>query len=149
MVCAGILGIAMWVIISLLPAQPRSNTPSPFRFVGTPGVSTGLVTFQITNEGRDVILYAALPLQVRSNGQWIDLQSVPLSRAATLVSPEKVSTIIVSAPLNNLPWRVPLSWSYGPTRLQLLKWRAENLLHHQRRNAGLENHMAYSPEITP
>jgi hypothetical protein len=144
-VSAGILGVALGLAIALWP--PRHSPPPPFRFVGTLGLSTGFVTFQVTNQERGIVLCGVLPPQVKSNGQWIDVQ-VP-SAQRLILAPRQGSTFIVVAPSNGLPWRVPLAWSYGPTKLQVWKKRAENFLRRQDRGLSIEPHVAYSPEITP
>ncbi len=147
--CSGILGVTLGLAIVFSPERPQAAKPPqppPFRFVKTSGVSTGFVTFQITNEGRALVIYAAFPPQCKSNGQWIDLR--PPSGTATL-NPQKTSTFVTVPPSNSLPWRVPVVWTYGPTKLQLWKRRAENLLWHQNRGVTLEHNVAYSPEITP
>ena len=147
-VSAGILGVALGLAIALLPPRPRHSPPPPFRFVGTPGLSTGFVTFQVTNQERVVVLCGVLPPQVKSNGQWIDVQ-VP-SAQRLLLAPRQGSAFIAVAPSNGLPWRVPVAWSYGPTKLQVWKTGAENFLRRQDRGpVGIETHVAYSPEITP
>ena len=147
-VSAGIVGVALGLAIAFSPPRPRHSLPPPFRFLGTPGSSTGSVTFQVTNQERVAVLCGVLPPQVKSNGQWIDVQ-VP-SAQALFLAPRQSTAFIAVAPSNGLPWRVPVAWSYGPTKLQLLKNRAENFLHRQNKGLGsLETHVAYSPEITP
>jgi hypothetical protein len=146
-VSAGILGVGLGLVIALSPARPPHSPPTPFRFVGTPGLTAGFVTFQVTNEERIVVLCGVLPPQVKSNGQWIGVQ-VPTARTLTL-APRQTSTLITVPPSSSLPWRVPVAWSYAPTRLQIWKTRAENFLRRQNRGLGLESHVAYSPEITP
>jgi hypothetical protein len=144
---AGVLGVTLGLIISLSAPRLPAPVPPPFRFIGTPSVSGGLLTFQITNEGRRLIHYLATPPQVRSNGQWIDLQPA-LGRGTTLAA-NQTSTFTAVAPSNGLPWRVPVYWSYAPTRMQLWKVRVENMLRGQSRGLGIESHVAYSPEIMP
>jgi hypothetical protein len=150
-VCSGVFGITLGLAIVFSADRPQAAKPPqppPFRFAKTSGVTTGFVTFQITNEGRAAILYAALAPQVKSNGQWIDLQ--PPSARPAVLAPRQTGTFITVPPSNNLPWRVPVVWTYGPTKLQLWKRRAENLLRHQNRGlGGMEMEKAYSPEIAP
>jgi hypothetical protein len=144
---AGVLGVTLGLIISLSPPRVPAPVPPPFRFIGTPSVSGGLLTFQITNEGRRLIHYLATPPQVRSNGQWIDFQ--PPSGRGTFVVANQTSMFTAVAPSNGLPWRVPVYWSYAPTKMQFWKVRVENMLRRQNRGLGIETHVVYSPEIMP
>src|SRR6185369_11849925 len=95
-VSAGVLGVTLGLIISLSPPRAPAPVPPPFRFIGTPSVSAGLFTFQITNEGRALIHYLASGAQVRSNGQWIDFQ--PPSGRGTFVAANQTSMFIAVAP---------------------------------------------------
>ena len=145
---AGILGVTLGLFISLSPSRPPEVVPAPpFRFIGTPSVSTGLMTFQITNEGRAGIYYVASSPQVKSNGQWSDVQRT--SARATFLAPYGTGTITATAPSNGLPWRVPVYVHRVPTKLELWKRRTENLLYRQNHHTGIKNHVTYSPEITP
>jgi hypothetical protein len=140
--CAGILGVSLGLIVSRCLERP---TPAPLRFAATPAFSSGFVTFQITNQGRRVIGYTTLPVQVKSNGRWLDLQGVSPATRSTLVPPKQTITFTTVAPSNKLPWRVPVSWSYMPTKFQIWRWRAGNLLPRQSRSLAMESQVAYSP----
>jgi hypothetical protein len=145
---AGILGVTLGLFVSLSPSrQPEVVPPPPFRFIGTPSVSTGFMTFQITNEGRAGIYYVASSPQVKSNEQWSDLQGT--SARATILAPHGTGTIAATTPSNGLPWRVPVYVHRVPTKLELWKRRMETLLNRQNRGGGIKVHVAYSPELTP
>ena len=144
---AGMVGVALGLAIALRPARPEPVPAPPFRFLGNPSLSAGVATFQITNQGRAVVRCWVLSPQVKSNGQWIDLQA-PTAGGAML-APRQTSTLSTTAPSNGSLWRVPVMWSYGPTKVQLWKARAENFFRRQSKGLRAESYVAYSPELGP
>lgn len=124
----------------------RHLTPQAgLSFVGIPTVTTGGVSFSITNESNSMIDYGTGPLQVKSNGVWRELQ--PLAAPFTRLAAGQAGTIMAVAPSNAEAWRVPVIWVRAPNKWQVLKKRAEFTL----TGGGSWNLVAHtnlSPEIT-
>ena len=104
------------------------------------------MTLRITNEGRAGIYYLALPPQVKSKGEWSNLQG---AGGATFLAPNGTGTITATAPSKGLPWRVPVYVLHAPTKLELWKRRINNLLRRHTPSVTGKVHVAYSPEIPP
>jgi hypothetical protein len=90
----------------------------------------------VSNQSDSKIVYLAYPLQVKSNGTWMDgpRPAGPLMML-TLAAHETATNTIAASLEEGVIYRVPILWGYTPSLRQIMRHKALNLLNS--RNAGL------------
>lgn len=132
-------------------APMTSAPPVALAFPGKPVVGSNGLTFVISNCTDASVFYLNYPVQLLSNGVWLDTPFTGTTprRMLTLASGQ-ATNIVISAPTNHLTFRLSILWGYQPrfTPWSLVRAWINNLFTGSGKGYQLQTYTNYSDAIT-